>query len=153
MICSMTFLGLTLPQFWLVVGVLLLIIELATSGFFFIFLGVGGLITAAAAWAGLVPTPNGQMLCFGLTSFGSMLAFRSNVKKMFAPKTGQPTFSEFAGDQATVVVDISDKSEGRVLYRGSEWIATTTSKNPIYSGYKVIIKKTDGIKLVVEALV
>ena len=39
---SMTFLGLTLPQFWVVVGVLLLIIELATSGFFFIFLGIGG---------------------------------------------------------------------------------------------------------------
>ena len=148
----MTFLGLTLPQFWVVVGVLLLIIELATSGFFFIFLGIGGLITAAATWVGLTPTLNSQILCFGVTSLVSMLVLRKNVKRVFAPKTGQPTFSEFVGDQATVVMDISVGHEGRVLYRGSEWIATSASTQPIYAGHKVVIKKTDGIKLVVAAL-
>ncbi|MNY74973.1 hypothetical protein D3C86_2141330 [compost metagenome] len=49
-----------------------------------------------------------------------------------------------------VIRDIPDNGEGRIYYRGAEWKAISESHHNIPAGSKVVIKKTDGIVLIVE---
>jgi membrane protein implicated in regulation of membrane protease activity len=49
-----------------------------------------------------------------------------------------------------VISDIPAHGEGRIFYRGAEWMAVSNNNVPIEAGSKVTIVKADGIKLLVE---
>jgi membrane protein implicated in regulation of membrane protease activity len=58
-------------------------------------------------------------------------------------------YSEYVGDKDTVVKAIPLQGEGRIFYRGTEWIAIAKDGQEIHKGTQVIIKELDGIKLIV----
>ncbi|GAA4462719.1 hypothetical protein GCM10023189_39760 [Nibrella saemangeumensis] len=142
---------LTLPEFWAVMGLVFLIIELLTVSFFFAFLGTAALITALASWMGLTPELNSQLLCFSIISIVTLVAFRQSARRWFDGRKRSTDYVEYIGDRAKVTLTIPANGEGRIFYRGAEWIARSRTGQTIAEGASVIIRQLDGIRLIVDA--
>lgn len=135
---------------WVIIGVVFLILEIVSVSFYALFFGVAGLLTALLTYLGLLDDLTSQIILFAVSSIGSMYLFRKKFTEWFTGK-GED-FKEIIDEFATVSAEIKENSEGKVFYRGSDWIAYETSGKPVASQSKVIIKKIDGIKLIVEAV-
>ncbi|WP_428663665.1 NfeD family protein [Runella sp.] len=137
-------------QIWVIVGVAMLIAELLSVSFVFLFLSVGAFATALLSWMGIIPAVNSQLFSFSVISVLSMLALRKPLQQFSRRKNKTLEYSEYVGDKATVVQTIPSDGEGKVFYRGTEWIALTRKGHPIAMGSSVVIKQLDGIKLIVS---
>lgn len=132
---------------WATAGVVLIIIDLVTLTFFLFFLGIGALITALATWTGLIGGIDGQLICFAVSSLITMALFRGMVKKVFGKQAGDTEYSQLVGQKVYVSRTIVAGHEGKVSYRGSEWIAYSDDPDEIPEGTLVTIESVDGIKL------
>lgn len=136
-------------QLWIIIGAAMLIAELLSVSFVFAFLSLGALVTAMLTWIGVLPAINAQLLCFSIVSVVSLFGLRKPLKALI--KRGKSLeYSEYVGDKATVVKAIPLQGEGRIFYRGTEWIAIAKDGQEIHKGKQVIIKELDGIKLIVS---
>lgn len=137
-------------QIWIIVGVVMLIAELLSVSFVFAFIGVGAFVTALLTWIGVLPMINAQLFCFSVVSVLSLFAFRKPLQALTKKSSDKSLeYSEYVGDKATVVIDIPADGEGKVFYRGTEWIALSKSHERIHKGKSVVIKELDGIRLIV----
>lgn len=137
-------------QLWAIIGILLIIADIFSLTFFLFFLGVGALVTAVFIQLGIAQGLGGQLLCFALSSLVVTVLFRSTVKRMFGRKAGPGDYSEYVGQRATVSVPIPPGGEGKVSYRGSDWIAFSESASGIAAGAAVTIVAVEGIKFKVN---
>jgi membrane protein implicated in regulation of membrane protease activity len=133
---------------WVVVGVALLIIEILSVSFYSIFFGIGALVTALFIYLGIADELTGQLLIFGVASLGSLMMFRNKLLQVF--DKGTKEFKEIVDDIARVSSSIPPHGEGKVFYRGADWIAYSGSNESIEKDARVRIKKVDGIKLIVD---
>ena len=129
---------------WLLIGIVLIIVELLSGTFFFIFIGVGALITAACAMLGMHSIPV-QIVVFCATSIVLILILRRTAKKLFFGHQDLPP--DFIGQHIKVVKEIPARGEGYVMYRGSHWIAFSDSDQNIPEGNMVEVVDHLGIKL------
>lgn len=136
-------------QIWIIIGAAMLIAELLSVSFVFAFLSLGALVTAIFTWMGILPAINGQLLCFSIVSVVSLFGLRKPLKALIK-RDKSLEYSEYVGDKATVVKAIPVQGEGRIFYRGTEWIAIAKDGQEIHKGKQVIIKELDGIKLIVS---
>lgn len=142
---------LSLPQIWVIIGLLMLVAELVSTALVFVFFAVGGLITALLAAIGLLPSLEYQIMAFSLISILTLIIFRKNAKKiMEARHEKHEEYKEFVGETAMVIRDIPASGTGKIYYRGAEWSAISENHAIIEAGSKVIIQRTEGITLVVE---
>lgn len=137
-------------QIWAIIGIVLIIADIFSLTFFLFFLGIGALATALSIWLGLTPNLAGQLVCFSLSSLIAALLFRSTLKKMFGKKGQHGDYAEYVGQRAAVSVSIPAGGEGKVTYRGSEWIAFCEDGREIPAGTAVRIVEIQGIKLKVS---
>ncbi|MFN0016442.1 MAG: NfeD family protein [Saprospiraceae bacterium] len=147
----MDFLGPT--QLWVIAAAVALIVELLTVSFFFMFLAVGAAVTALLTWFGITPGTVSQLVCFSLVSLASLVLFRRYALRFFGKNAKADQYEDFVGHRATVSVAIPANGEGKVHYRGTEWIALSHDGKPIESGTVVAVKRMDGIRVVVEIVV
>ncbi len=141
---------LSYTQIWLIVAALALIAELMSVGFVFLFFSIGGLVTALLSWLGIIQTINMQLLCFSFVSIASLIALRKPMQQFFNKNSKTVPYNEYIGDSAIAITDIPANGEGRVFFRGTEWSATSIAETDVINGSKVIVKKLDGIRLIVE---
>ncbi|MHA4738221.1 NfeD family protein [Dyadobacter sp. MSC1_007] len=141
---------LTLPQIWLIVGLVMLLAELVSVMLVFVFFATGALLTSLLTVAGLLPTTESQILAFSAISLISLLVLRKHARRLLERRSGNAEYSEFVGETAMVIRDIPGDGEGRIYYRGAEWKAVSENHGTISAGSKVVIKETDGIVLIVE---
>ena len=140
---------LSLPQIWLIVGLIMLIAELVSVLLVFVFFAIGALFTSLLAAVGLLTSTESQIIAFSVISIVSMLVLRKHARRLLDRK-GAAEYTEFVGETAMVIKDIPADGEGKIYYRGAEWKANSGNHNLIAAGSKVIIKKADGIILIVE---
>jgi membrane protein implicated in regulation of membrane protease activity len=142
---------LSLPQIWMIIGLLMLVAELVSVVLVFVFFAVGGLLTALLAALGLLPTLEYQIIAFSVISILTLVIFRKNARRILETRRDkQEEYKEFVGETAMVIRDIPASGTGKIYYRGAEWSATSTNHAAIEAGSKVIIQRTEGITLVVE---
>ncbi len=123
--------------YWLIIGVTLLLLELALPGFIIFFFGLGALFTSCAAW--LLPPENfpiaWQLAMFLVTSLLSLVALRGIIlRKFFTPsqvdkdakqkEQGEDVIHARPGEKAIVTLAISPPAEGQLKYGGTFWRAT-----------------------------
>lgn len=137
-------------ELWVVLGVVLLVIEIFAVSFFFMFFGLGALATALLTYLDVTKDFYTQLIAFGLVSVASMLLFRKQLRELFYRK-GED-YNEFLNEKAKVVQPIPAKGEGKVFYRGTEWLAEAIGGQAIAVGTQVKIKKVDGIRFFVEEI-
>lgn len=136
--------------FWFFIGLVLLLAELVIPGFFIIFFGIGAWITALVCliWE---PSVNLQMVIFAVTSVLALLGLRRLIqKKLFYDKSGESANieDEFTGKDAVAAMDFDKDHIGKVHFKGTTWLAESTS--PIREGQRIVIIRKENMKLFVE---
>jgi membrane protein implicated in regulation of membrane protease activity len=141
------------PQFWLAVGFILLILEVTSFSFFFLFIGVAGLLTALATWLGLLPSMAWQIVFFSISSLILLVTMRKWLKNKFNHKEdARKGYVEFIGNPVEIIKDIPADGEGRISYRGSEWMALSFDGVAIEKGTPAYIHHMDGIKVYITTI-
>jgi len=142
--------SLTPSLVWAVVGLLLLITELATVSFILCFIGLGALIVAFTTWMGLTPSFSSQLIVFTVSSLLSLVLLRKTAKKLFAGHADVPP--DYAGQKVSVTKPIPPGGEGTIQYRGSDWIAFSETSQTIPAGAVVQIEAIEGIRVKVKPI-
>ena len=132
---------------WAVIGIILIIIEVITVTFFFVFLSVGAFITALAVFLG-AESLSTQVIIFSVSSVLLIVVLRRTAKHLFARHGDMPP--EYVGQKVEVIEDIVPGREGYIRYRGSRWIAYSEDKETIPAGSLVEVVSSDGIKLKIK---
>ncbi len=112
-------------EFWLWATLLLLLIEIFTSGFFLGALAVSTLVTAGGAWLGMgAPI---QTAFFALLSIGSLLWVRPVFVSLLSPQEVRTNTNALVGQPGTVVAQVPAGGVGRVRLSNEEWRATSAA--------------------------
>lgn len=136
--------------FWLICGIVGILLELVVPGFVLIFFGIGALITAACTY--FIPdiTTTWQIIIFVGVSCGALVAFRKSFKRILfnkkVTKERDELADEFQGKTAVVLEDFVAK-QGKVELNGSSWKAAANEN--FAKGDVVFIQKRDNLTLIV----
>ena len=141
---------------WFLVGLVLLLSELALPGFVIVFFGVGAWVTAVLVGFGLLPGFNGQLLVFLITSILALALFRNKGRKYFEGRVSRiwnpaASMEDLHGERAIVTSPISPNTDGgKVEFHGTLWNADADM--PIEKGQVVEIVEQKNLRLKVKLL-
>jgi inner membrane protein len=135
---------------WAIIGLLLLVAELATISFILCFIGLGALIVALTTWLNLTPGFNSQVIVFAVSSLLLMFVLRKTAKKLFAGTND--AVPDYLGQKVNVIRAIPPGGEGAIEYRSSDWIAFSDEKDIITTGKTVEIVAIEGIRVKVKSV-
>jgi membrane protein implicated in regulation of membrane protease activity len=135
---------------WLVLGMVLVVAEMAAAGgFYIIFFGIGGLVVGALAAFGLAGPVWMQILLFSLISVASLALFRGRMLKTFQPDPQAPLVDALVGEVGVAVDDVSPGAIGKVELRGSSWSARNEAGVTVPRGARCRVTRVDGLMLVI----
>ena len=141
--CATSFMNLATPVLiWFLVGVVFLLLELATPGLVLLFFGIGAWVVAGVYLATPVHL-NTQLFLFMTASVVSMVLLRRWLKGVFSGyvKSKQDSTQELQdliGKHAIVKEKITPRMAGRVELHGSDWTAQADQEIAIGSPVEVI---------------
>ena len=136
----------------MIVGLVLLACEMITPGtFFFMFLGISGLLTGLVFW--IAPDLPGwaPWLLFSVFSAISVAFFRKPLMEKFKlnSKHGHKIDS-LVGETAVALEDIAAGAIGKVELRGAAWTAQNTGDKPIQRSTRPKVERVEGLTLYVR---
>ncbi|MHC5211524.1 MAG: NfeD family protein [Planctomycetota bacterium] len=134
-------------EMWLWLTLVLLILEIFTSGFFLGALAVATLVSAGSAWLGL--GRNGQLIVFSLVSIGSLVFIRPIFLKLLSGTPLETNAASLVGQTGTVTDSIPAGGHGRVRLANEEWRATSVAAFTV--GDEVRVLAVTGNTLTVAA--
>jgi membrane protein implicated in regulation of membrane protease activity len=136
---------------WLVVGLVLVLLEMAASGgFYVIFFGVAAIAIGSLHLLGITDTLWLQLLLFSLISVGSLLLFRGRLIRWLKLDQGSADVDSLAGEVGTTVEDIAPGAVGRVELRGTTWSARNATSTPIARGTRSVVMRVDRLMLIIR---
>jgi inner membrane protein len=136
---------------WLVLGLVLILLEMAASGgFYVIFFGIAALAIGALHLFNLAGPVWVQLLLFSLLSIGSLILFRNPMIRWLKLDQGSPDVDTLAGEIAVPIEDIAAGEVGRVELRGTIWQARNTTGSPIPRGRRSVVRRVDRLMLFIE---
>ena len=135
---------------WIIAGIICVIIEIFTPGFFFMSIGASAIITGLFAL--IVSNIYIQLVIFILISTLIFINMRKLSKRFFKAK-GEPTnIFALIGKEANVTKKISKANKGYVKIGGEIWSAISIDEKTIEVGKTVTVKKIEGNKVIVSSL-
>jgi inner membrane protein len=127
--------------YWLVLGLVLVALEMASSGgFYIIFFGVAATVVALLAGTGLAAQAWIQWLLFSVLSVVSLVLFRNPLMRKL----------NLTGETCTALEDMSAGANGRVELRGTTWSARNTSTMPLARGRRCVVVRTERLTVLVK---
>lgn len=141
--------------FWTILGAILIVAEIFTTGFVMLWFGVGALAAALANLAGVTSIPI-QFLIFAIVSIGLTAASRTIFVNYFSReksggdlKTGADALP---GKVGTVVTSSQGAlHEGAVKVFGSTWTAyPADGEEPLEAGDRVAVERVQGASIYVR---
>lgn len=136
---------------WIIVGIVLSILEIFTSGFLVINFGIAAIITGLVAWAGVGFKV--QVFTFAISSLILFaLSRKLATKYLNKDKPEARTNVDALKDQSGIVTERipGGLDRGQVKIGGEEWSAISEDNVEIPAGDKVVIVRVEGNKLVVK---
>jgi membrane protein implicated in regulation of membrane protease activity len=133
---------------WALVGLILLVVELITTTFVFLFFGLAAFVVAGLVLLG-VTQGTVQLLIFSALSLSSLFLFRKKLLANFGRRK-----EEFQIDKKHVLVasaKIPARGEASIMYQGSPWKVQNEDDDPIEAGTRIEILRTEGVRLHVRA--
>ena len=134
---------------WFLVGLGLLLLELALPGLVILFFGAGAWVTALVCALTDINL-NWQILIFLVASLLGLVLLRKYLKKRFfgrKDKEIDDQLEEFIGRKAKAVNDFKN-GRGKVEFKGAQW--TANCSEPVSKGDWVIIRSKDSLTFKVE---
>jgi membrane protein implicated in regulation of membrane protease activity len=141
--------------FWTILGAMLIIAEIFTTGFVLLWFGIGALVAALAALLGVGSIP-AQFLIFAIVSIALTAASRTIFVNYFSrERTGGDLKSgveALPGKIGTVVSSSRGAlHEGAVKVYGSTWTAfPIDGDEPLEAGDRVIVERVQGASIYVR---
>jgi len=136
---------------WLVIGLILVALEMAASGgFYVIFFGVAALAIAGLHvldWAGPVWL---QLVLFSSLSVGSLLLFRGPLLKWMKLDGPGQDVDSLVGDIAMPLEDIAAGAVGRAELRGAVWSARNQDTVTIARGERCKVVDVDRLMILLK---
>jgi membrane protein implicated in regulation of membrane protease activity len=135
-----------------VLGLLLIALELAASGgFYIIFFGIAAVIISLMAALGADTPVWAELALFSVISVGSLLLFRSPLMRWMNIAGVGVDVDSLVGETGVVQQDIPAHGIGRVELRGSSWSARNNSATLLAAGRRVTVVRVERLMLIVEA--
>ena len=137
--------------YWLVLGLVLIALEMASAGgFYIIFFGVAAVVVAGLAGAGLIAANWLQWLLFSVFSVMSLVLFRNPLMRTLNLGAGAADIDTLAGETGTALEDMSAGANGRVELRGTTWSARNTGSTPLARGHRCVVVRAERLTLLVK---
>src|SRR5919106_1650506 len=143
--------------FWMILGAVLIIAEIFSSGFVLLWFGIGALAAALANFAGVTSLPL-QFLIFAIVSIGLTAASRTIFVNYFSrEKSGDSLrtgVDSLPGKIGTVVSSSRGAmQEGAVKVFGSTWTAyPAEGESALEAGERVGVESIEGSSIYVRRI-
>ncbi|MEX2270964.1 MAG: NfeD family protein [Vicinamibacterales bacterium] len=135
---------------WLAVGLILVLLEMAApGGFFVIFFGLAAIAVGLLVFAGISGPLWMQLLLFSVLSTVFLLLFRNPLMRRMRLDRGTDEIDNLTGEPAKAIEDFGPGEQGRVELRGSIWTARNGGAAPIARGARVRVVAVDRLTVVV----
>ena len=136
---------------WLVIGIVLVALEMAASGgFYVIFFGVAAIAISILRVVDLAGPAWVQLLLFSVISVASLVVFRQRLLRSWQLEGGATDIDSLVGDTAFALEDIAAGAVGRVELRGTTWSARNSTHEGIPKGRRCTVIRTDQLMLFVR---
>ena len=131
-------------SFWIILFAGCLFLEIVTTGFYLLSVGIGAAAAAIANYMGIDPT--WQLIIFAVVTIICLIASRpfANILTRGSPDKKAAT-DRFIGKEGIVTEAIDPDNAGMIKISGESWRAISTENIPI--GESVIVEKVKGVKL------
>jgi membrane protein implicated in regulation of membrane protease activity len=135
--------------YWVVLGLLLTGLELATpGGFFLLFFGVGALLVGGLVTIGAAGPAWVQWLLFSVLSVAALMFFRAPLLRLMQARTPRSgDIDSLRGEVAVAMDGIPAGGLGRAQLRGTVWTARNLGTNPITPGERCLVTSVDGLTI------
>ena len=131
-------------EFWIILFVVCVFLEILTTGFFLLSVGIGSVAAAVANYMSFDPIT--QLLIFAIVTVICVIVSRPFAKKLTQGGSKKKAASDrLLGTEGTVVEHIDIEHSGMVQISGETWRAIADEN--ISVGEKIIIKEIKGVKL------
>jgi membrane protein implicated in regulation of membrane protease activity len=136
---------------WLAVGLVLVAVEMAAAGgFYVIFFGIAAIAISALRVVGLAEPVWVQLLLFSVISVVSLLVFRQRLLSRWQLEGAGAEVDTLVGATALALEDIPADSVGRVELRGTTWSARNSTAATITKGQRCTVIRTSQLMLFVR---
>ena len=137
---------------WLVLGLVLIALEMAAAGgFYIIFFGVAAVVIAVLQLMGIAGPTWLQLLLFSILSIASLLLFRNPIMRKLNLGAGAADIDTLSGETGTVLEEMAAGAPGRVEVRGTTWSARNAGSTPLPLGRRCVVVRSDRLTLLVKA--
>jgi len=137
---------------WLVLGLILVALEMAASGgFYVIFFGVAAIAIAGLRLLNVAGPMWVQLLLFSVLSVASLVFFRNPLLRWLKLSEGPADVDSLVGETAVAIDDIAPGDIGRVELRGTVWTARNADPAALPRGRRCIVTRAAGLTLVIKA--
>ena len=138
--------------FWLVLAIVMLVGEFITVGFFLITIAAGSILAMLVAL--VTPIIWIQVAVFLLSSVLFFFTLKPFMQGLFPVQTEAHTaVNRVIGKNALVIIDIDNiHSKGQVKVDGDIWSARSLNGEVINKNAIVVIRRVEGVKVIVELL-
>ncbi len=144
-------LTLSMTVIWIIAIVVLLIVEGLTAGLVTIWFAIGAV---AALICQMLGAPLWlQLAVFLAVSFVTLVLTRPLAQKHLNNRT-QPTNADRLIGRECIVTEVIDNvaGTGAVTVGGQVWTARSVSDDPISAESRAIVRRIEGVKLIVEPI-
>jgi len=130
---------------WMLLGLALLFIEVATpGGFVALFFGLSAIVVGGVTALGLAGPAWMQWLLFSGLSIVALLGLRGPLKARFNVGAGKAVDS-MVGESAVVTEEVPPGGVGKVELRGATWSARTNGGAALGKGQRCRVERVEGL--------
>jgi membrane protein implicated in regulation of membrane protease activity len=135
---------------WLALGLILVVLELASAGgFYVIFFGVAAIAIAMLHVVDLAGPAWMQLVLFSVLSVGSLLAFRNPFLRWMKLDKPGVDVDTLVGDLAVPLEEIAARAVGRAELRGTVWSARNGTATTLARGQRCRVLSVDRLLIVI----
>jgi membrane protein implicated in regulation of membrane protease activity len=137
---------------WLVIGLVLVGLEMAASGgFYVIFFGIAALAIGALHLFDAAGPVWFQFLLFSVLSVVSLMLFRKPILHWLEADKPGADVDSLVGDTAIPLEPIGVGAVGRAELRGTVWTARNADTQPLAQGQRCTVFAVDRLMIVIKA--
>ena len=134
--------------FWIVLGLVLCAIELATpGGFVIVFFGAGAIVVGLLALAGAAGPAWLQWLLFPIVALASLRLFRRPMMDLLGVGNDHRDADALVGEVAVPAEAIEPGGHGRAELRGTTWSARNVDVAALAAGQRCRVVAVQGLML------
>ena len=133
---------------WILLGLLLAAIELATpGGFFFIFFAVSALLIGVLDLVNILESAALQWALFSVLSLVCLAVFRKPLLERMNRHAMPDTVDLLVGELAVAMTPIAAGQHGRAEVRGAMWTVRNVEEVPLEPGERCRVLAVRGLEL------